>query len=206
MKKNQTFDSLRFTLVVAAGLTVFAVAGHAQGIVASGTLSGVPGAGNTYDYTLIVNNAVSATTPIEGFWYAWIPGHFFLPTLPSSASGGVSGWTATVDSGSVQYQGSAANAIAPGGSATFTFVSTDTPATLAGNAQGFPIGRSVAYPGTINFSGSSPNEEFTVQSVPEPSLCSLLAGGFFCWLAASRFKLRQPAAPACAPAKIINRF
>ncbi len=193
MKKNHPLNLIRLTFTVAVGLMASALSGQAQGIVASGTLSGVAGAGNTYNYTLILSNAVAATTPIEGFWYAWIPGHFFLPTPPSSASGGVSGWTANLDGNSIQFQGTAGNAIAPGGAATFTFVTTDTPSTLAGTSGGFPIGDSVAYPGTINFSGSSPNEEFAVQSVPEPSLFSLLAGGFFgCGLVVWR-KLRKSA-------------
>lgn len=192
MKKKQTSNSTRLALAVAVGLAVSIVAGQAQGIVASGTLSGVPGAGNTYDYTLILNNAASATTPIEGFWYAWIPGFFFLPTTPSSASGGASGWSATLFGNSIQYQGTAGDAIAPGGSATFTFVSADTPATLAGTSSGFPIGDSVAYPGTINFSASAPNEEFTVQSVPEPSPRGLIALGALCGLVAGWRRLRQP--------------
>jgi hypothetical protein len=191
MKKNHSLVCIYNAFTVAASLAAFTLASQAQGIVASGTLSAVPGAGNTFDYTLILSNAVSATTSIEGFWYAWIPGHFFLPTTPSSASGGASGWSATVDGGSVQYQGNAGNAIAPGGSAAFTFISTDTPTTLAGTSGGFPIGDSVAYPGTINFSGSSPNEIFAVQSVPEPADFRLLAAGASCWLVAGRRKWRQ---------------
>jgi len=197
MKKNLASNSIFLALAVAAGLSAATVTSHGQGIVASGTLSGVSGTGNTFDYTLILNNAVSATTSIEGFWYGWIPGHFFLPSTPSSASGGISGWTATIDGGSIQFQGTDANAIAPGGSATFTFVSTNTPADLAGTSGGLPIGDSVAYPGTINVSGTSPNEVFAVQSVtqsvPEPSLFSLLAGGLLGCLFVGRRNLRQPA-------------
>jgi len=110
-----------------------------------------------------------------------------------SASGGSSGWTASLFSNSIQFQGASSNAIAPGGSATFMFVSSDSPETLAGNAQGFPIGDSVAYPGTINFSGSSPNEVFAVVSVltvPEPASTSLLITGSLGLLAAGGRKLR----------------
>ena len=187
MKMIRSLNLIRLSLAVAAGLMASAFAGQAQGINPSGTLSGVAGAGNTFNYTLTLSNGVAATTAIEGFWYAWIPGHFFLPTVPTSPSGGSSGWTATVSSGSIQFQGNAGNAIAPGGKATFTFVSTDTPATLAGTSGGFPIGDSVAYPGTINGSSSSPNALFAVQSVPEPSLYSLLAcGSIGCWFAVRR--------------------
>jgi len=173
--------------ILAAGLAACINTGHAQGIVASGTLVGVPGSGNTFDYTLTLANSASATTSIEGFWYAWIPGFFFLPTAPSSESGGTSGWTASLFGNSIQFQGTAANAIAPGQSAAFSFVSTDSPATLAGTSQGFPIGDSVAYPGVINFSASPPNEEITVMSiVPEPSVLSLVAAGALGMLALRR--------------------
>jgi hypothetical protein len=177
-------------LTIVVGSMASAIDSHAQGIVASATLSGVPGAGSTFDYTLTLNNAPTATTPIEGFWYAWIPGFFFLPSTPSSASGGASGWSATIDSTSIQFQGNAGNAIAAGGSATFTFVTTDSPSALAGTSDGFPIGSSVAYPGTINFSDSSPNEEITVQSVPEPSSFGLLITGLLGLLATGWRKLR----------------
>jgi len=191
---NQKSGAIRITLIAAAVCIFSTIAGHAQGIAAFGTLTGVPGAGNTYNYTLILSNAPTATTSIEGLWYAWIPGHFFLPSAPTSPSGGSSGWTATVNNNSsIQFQGTAANAIAPGGFATFTFVSTDSPATLAGTSQGFPIGDSVAYPGTINFSGSSPNQTFavvSVLSVPEPSAICLLITGSLGLLAAGGRKFR----------------
>jgi len=183
MNKTHSLHSLRVFLALGATAAASMVSTQAQGIIPSATLAGVPGSGNTYDYTLTLNNGISATTAIEGFWYAWIPGHFFLPTMPSSASGGTSGWAASVVGDSIKYQGNSTDALAPGQSAIFTFVSIDTPATLAGNAQGFPIGDSVAYPGTINFSGSSPNAEFVVTSVPEPSKLALLGGGLFCLVA-----------------------
>jgi hypothetical protein len=195
VNKNPKIMSIRFALAAAAGLAASTIVSHAQGIQASATLVGVPGAGNTYDYTLTLSDAPTATTSIEGFWYAWIPGFFFLPTAPTSPSGDGSGWTASdFNAGghsSIQFQGNAGNAIAPGYSASFTFVSTDSPATLAGMSQGYPIGDSVAYPGTINFSGSSPNETFVVMSiVPEPSTVGLLIAGSIGWLAAARRKVR----------------
>jgi len=171
MKRQQTL------LLLGLGLAAATMGTQAQGIIPSGTLAGVPGAGNTYDYTLTLNNAANATTDIEGFWYAWLPGRFSLPTMPTSASGGSSGWSATVDGKSIQFQGNATDAIAPGSSAVFTFVSTDSPTTLAGSFNNLPIGASVAYPGTINFSGSAPNQEFTVLPAPEPSTFALVGGG-----------------------------
>jgi hypothetical protein len=182
---------IRIALAVAAGLMVSAISVQAQGIVASATLSGTAAGGGNFDYTLTLSNAPTASTSIEGFWYAWIPGFFFLPSVPSSASGGSSGWSATVfDNNSIQFQGNAGNAIAAGGSATFSFVSTDTPATLAGNNDGFPIGDSFAYPGTITFTVNAAEEEITVQSVPEPSSLGLLIVGSLGLLAAGLRRLR----------------
>jgi hypothetical protein len=187
---NPKSSPIRIALAVAGGLAASTIASHAQGIIANATLVGVPGAGGTYDYTLTLSDGAGATSSIESLWYAWIPGHFFLPTTPSSASGASSGWTASVVGGSIQFQGNAGNAIAPGQSASFTFVTTDSPATLAGNSQGFPIGESVAYAGAVD--ASSPSDQFAVASVvPEPSSLALLAAGSVGLLAAGRRKLRK---------------
>jgi len=186
MKQLQKTHFLGRGLAVMAGLTV-TWSGQAQGITgASATLSGVAGSGNTYDYTLVLNNSAAATTSIEGLWYAWVPGAFYLPTQPSSASAGTSGWTAAIVGNSIQFKGGAGDAIAPGGSDTFTFVSTDTPTTLAGDTGGnVPIGTSYAYPGAVggNVTGA---EEFVVQSVPQPSALGLLATGSLCALTFGR--------------------
>jgi PEP-CTERM motif len=187
--KNNTskLASIWIALAVTAGFVTSVLGGLSPGIVASATLSGVAGANNTFDYTLTLSNAPNATTSIEGFWYSWIPGQFFLPTTPSSASGAASGWTPTIFGPSIQFQGDAGHAIVPGSSKSFTFVSTDTPAALAGTSGGFPIGDSVVYPGTIDFSDSPPNEQITVQSiqsVPEPSSLALLIAGALGLLAA----------------------
>src|ERR1700722_11270573 len=126
--------SIRFSLAAAMGLTASAITTHAQ-VNAAGSLVGVPGGGSDFDYTLTLTNTGSVA--LESLWYAWIPGEFFLPHAPVSASGtadgATSGWAATIVSDSIQFQGNSTDAIQPGQSATFTFVSTDSPATLAGN-------------------------------------------------------------------------
>ena len=194
MKQNLTLHSVRCSVAVAAGLAAGSLAGHAQGVTgASATLSGSPGTGDTYDYILTLYNASSATTPIEGLWYAWIPGSFYLPTTPSSASGNGTGWSASIVSRSIQFQGNSGDAIAPGGSASFTFVTTDSPTTLAGDTGGgIPIGTSYAYPGTVggNVTGA---QEFVVQSVPEPSSFGLWPAGLLCFWTA-RWKIAGPCA------------
>jgi hypothetical protein len=191
MKRNLILHSVRCSLAVAAGLAAGSPAAQAQGVTgASATLSGVAGTGNTFDYTLTLYNASSATTPIEGLWYAWVPGAFYLPSAPSSASGNGSGWSASIVSHSIQFQGNSGDAIAPGGSASFTFVSTDTPTTLSGDTGGgIPIGTSYAYPGTISGSVNANDEKFVVSSVPEPSAFGLLATGLLCF-----WMIRKPMA------------
>lgn len=179
--------SIRFALTLVAGLAA-ATASYAQGIVPSATLVGTPGSGNTFDYTLTLNNGAGATSSIESLWYAWIPGYFFLPSVPSSASGGSSGWSANVFAQSIQFQGTAGNAIAPGHSASFTFITTDSPSALAGNSfLGTPIGESFAYVGAVD---ASAGVEFDVQSVPEPSTLALLGLGSVGCLVAARRRFR----------------
>ena len=85
---------------------------HAQGQIASGTVSG-SGSG-PYVFDLSFSDAGSATSPIGSVWYAWIPGSFFLPGVPTGASA-PSGWTASIQNNSIQFIASSpANYIQPG--------------------------------------------------------------------------------------------
>ena len=152
----------------------------AQGTInAIGSLSDVPAGGGVYNYTITMQNAGSSTSPIGSFWYAWVPGQFYLPTAPSALLA-PSGWTATVVSlggaSSIQYVASAAGSyIQPGSSLNFGFSSTDTPSVLAGNAPNFPgtpIGTTVVY-GAGLF--SLPSQTMVVNSVPEPAASILLS-------------------------------
>ncbi len=153
----------------------------AQGtFTATGTLTDVPAGGGAYNYTITLQNAASSTSPIGSFWYAWVPGQFYLPTAPSGVQApvGWSGSIVTVGASSIQYvASSSATYLAPGSSLTFGFTSTDTPAVLAGNAPNFPgtpIGTTVVY-GAGLF--STPSETIVITSVPEPSALALLAVG-----------------------------
>jgi len=149
--------------------------GRAQNVLADSTISGTEiGTSGTYDYTLTLT-ALTGSAPIQSYWFAWTPGHFFLQSAPTSISGN-DGWTGTDDNtangDSIQFVGG--TAITAGNTVTFNFDSTITPSQM--NTDVGPPS-SVAYPGAINFSGSSPNETIGVESVPEPSVTVLFALG-----------------------------
>jgi hypothetical protein len=170
--------------VLAFGTATFV---HAQGQIASGTISGSGSGPYTYDLTFI--DDASASSPIGSVWYSWVPGLFFLPGTPTSASA-PAGWSATVFANSVQYvANSPANDIAAGQSLSgFSYQATFSPAELAAAANS---GESVAYSGVL-FSDGGDTFTVTVQSVPEPNgQLLLLSGVAILWLIRRR-KL-QPA-------------
>lgn len=147
----------------------------AQGQIASGTI-GSSGAG-PYDYSLTFSDASGATSPIGSVWYAWVPGSFYLPSGPTSASA-PTGWTASIVNDSIQFVAdSSADDITAGESLSgFDYVATFSPAQLAAAPNS---GTSVAYSGSL--SGGS--DTFSVQAVPEPSAYALLfLGGTALWL------------------------
>jgi hypothetical protein len=143
---------------------------HAQGQIASGTI-GNSGSG-PYNYSLTFSDAAGATSPIGSVWYAWIPGQFFLPGVPTSASA-PAGWTATVSSDSVQYVANApVDYITAGNSLSgFGYQATFTPAQLAAAPNS---GESDAYSAGLFSDGG---DIFTVHAVPEPSALALMVSG-----------------------------
>ena len=155
---------------------------HAQGQIPGGTVSG-NGSG-PYTYNLTFSDAAGATSPIGSVWYAWVPGSFYLPNTPASASAPV-GWTATIFANSIQYAAnSAGNDITAGSSLSgFGFHATFSPATLAATPNS---GVSVAY-SSGNFSGVGGTFTVSPVSAPEPSAAALvLVGGIVCRLAVRR--------------------
>jgi hypothetical protein len=143
---------------------------QAQSQLPSGTI-GSSGSG-PYNYSLIFSDAAGATSPIGSVWYSWIPGQFFLPGVPTSASA-PAGWTATILSDSVQYVASSpANDIAAGQSLSgFGYQATFSPAQLAAAPNS---GESDAYSAGLFSDGGV---IFTVQPAPEPSGFALLLAG-----------------------------
>jgi hypothetical protein len=151
-------------------------------IDASGNMTAVAD-GAKWDYTITLTNTSGAgNDSIETFWYAWVPGHDFLPGLAPTNIIAPSGWTDIVtgsgsasDGFAIQFKTSTA-ALAPGSSLTFGFTSAESPTVLAGNSpfsDNPPIGTSFVYSGQP-FAGD--HAQFVVSSVPEPS--SLLLGLF----------------------------
>lgn len=162
-------------LTLSFGTATFA---HAQGQVASGTISS-SGSG-PYTYSLTFSDAVGATSPIGSVWYSWVPGLFFLPGIPTLASA-PAGWTATVFNNSVQYvANSPADDIAAGQSLSgFSYQAAFSPAELAAMANS---AESVAYSGGL-FSDGGDTFNVTVQPVPEPNgQMLLLAAAPILWL------------------------
>ena len=157
-----------------------AATGQAQTIAANAEISGVA-AGVGYDYTITLNNTGGSTSPIETFWFGWVPGEDFLPTSPTSVTP-PTGWTDAIthmsagDGYAIQYVTSTAP-ISPGSSQTFSFESADSPAAINGNSPFYPstpVGTSFLYEGAP-FSGAS--EQFVVQPAPEPSSVAIIMLG-----------------------------
>jgi len=88
-----------------------------------------------YNYGITLTD--TGNTNVGSFWFAWVPGFDFLPTVPLSKSA-PTGWTANVagagqsfDGSSIQYVATS-NALTAGHSlGGFNFSSHDSPSTLA---------------------------------------------------------------------------
>ena len=141
---------------------------HAQGTLnVDASISAVQN-GSTYDYSILLNNP-SGSPSVDVFWYAWVPGAFYLSVNPSSVTP-AAGWNdSIVGNYSIEFT-TASAPLAGGSSATFAFTSTEAPATLFGSSADI----SYVYTGGAL---SSPGQQFTVSSVPEPSTIGLMLTG-----------------------------
>jgi hypothetical protein len=167
-------SSIRLALAVTGGLAASVISSQAQS--ASATISGVE-VGSVWDYTITLDN--TGTTPLEGFWYAWTDSGNNLSSDASSPANSL-GWSNDLFGGgtSIQYQGSASDALAGGQSATFTFDSSETPSEITTSPQG----ESVVYTGSIAFADDGPDGSSdifspTLTAAPEPSAYGLMAAG-----------------------------
>lgn len=143
----------------------------AQSLLANAQLTGT-NAGGAFNYTVTLNNSNASTANLETFWFSWIPGEDFMPVNPTNI-GTPTGWTDEVTHGgpgdgyAIQFVTSTAP-LAPGGSLTFTFTSTSSPATMAGNSPFYsttPIGTSFVYAGAPL---SVTSDEFVVETIVPP--------------------------------------
>jgi hypothetical protein len=122
------------------------------------------------------------TTNLGTFWFAWEPGEDFLPTAPTGISS-PAGWTEAVthagpsDGYAIQWIAGPGAAVTPGNSLTgFSFDSTTSPATMAGNSPFFPGTPILA---SFVYSGAPLSDAgflFDVQpaATPEPSGFALM--------------------------------
>lgn len=172
------FGRLVLSSLTALCFCALGVAASRAATLADATLTSTSLSGGVFDYTITLNNI--GTTPIETFWYAWIPGQDYLATRPTPQL--PSGWTATITGGSsgdgfaIRWTTTSAP-IDAGSSLNFEFSSTDTPTEIAGDSTffpGTPVGTSFVYQGAP-FSGGS--DQFVVESVPEPSAVPTLGIG-----------------------------
>src|SRR5208282_1329067 len=99
----------------------------------------------SYDYTMTLQN--TGTNALNSLWYGWTTSGDNLPSDPTSAGNSL-GWANDVSGNSIQWINSSGTALAPGASATFTFVSGDSPSAITAS----PSGESVGYVGGIDFS------------------------------------------------------
>jgi hypothetical protein len=101
--------------------------------------------GSSYDYTITLTNTGAAA--LNSVWYGWTTNGNNLPSDPTNAANSL-GWGNELSGNSIKWTNSSGTALAPGASATFTFVSSSAPSTISTS----PSGESVAYVGAIDFS------------------------------------------------------
>ncbi len=188
MNNKPKLISIRLAIAVVAGLASSTVSSHAQG--ATATISGVAAGGGLFDYTITLTNPNSDTFSLNDFWYGWIQFQNDLPSDPSNAANSL-GWANDLDGNSIEWENNSGTALAPGQSATFTFVSADSPSAITTS----PSGESVAYVNGIDFSENSAGHSTpifspTLVAAPEPSSVGLFIVGSLGLLATGWRKLR----------------
>jgi hypothetical protein len=169
----------RFALVV---LVAVAASARAQ-LNGSATLVNTPVGGGQYSNTISIQN--SGTTTIGTFWFAWIPGLDFLPSLPGNVTS-PAGWSYQVvhSAGySIEWTAnSPASYLAAGGSLSgFGFASADSASVLSNltpvYSRPYFTTESFFYSGAPLLGQSL---DFIVNVVPAPSgvALALVAGSF----------------------------
>lgn len=130
---------LKYAVIAACSAALPAAAAFAA-LSGSATLNPTTIAGGTH-YDAAVSN--TGTTTIGTFWFAWIPGQFYLSAVPTTITS-PAGWTGSVvgnaSGSSIRWQASSAASYIPAGGnlSGFGFNSTNNPAFMSGNAVNFP--------------------------------------------------------------------
>jgi hypothetical protein len=178
-----SFNSFK-AIAIAVGVGVLGIAPAFGALSGTATISSVPDGAN-FDYTVKLTN--TGSLPIATFWFGWTPpgqptDYDLLPSSPTP-TGAPAGWidpvVHTFPGYSIEFYDitGGTNALATGGTDTFTFTSPDSPATLHGTQFGFiPDTESFLYQGYPE-SGTAA-EVLPTFVVPEPASLSLLAVGF----------------------------
>ncbi|HEY0257317.1 MAG TPA: PEP-CTERM sorting domain-containing protein [Candidatus Methylacidiphilales bacterium] len=164
--------------------------------------------GGEFDYIITLKN--TGTTSLETFWFSWVPGEDFMPVSPTNVLSPTN-WTDNITHGgptdgyAIQWLTSSSPTVAPlapGSSLTFSFESTATPATMAGDSPFYPstlTGTSFVYSGAPF---SDAGAEFEAAVVPEPSALAFLLLGLggmkLYWAVRSRkSRIRFISTPVC---------
>jgi PEP-CTERM motif len=195
MQKHKCLPGVAFALIV----TTFAIGSAQAQVSATGSVTATPSGGN-YLYTISLHN--TGTTPIETFWFSWLPDHYdFLPSTPTSIVAPTN-WTDYVESGvygkSIEFYDTGSSSPIAGGqtNSSFQFLSPDSPTTMAGAGAfaNLPVTYSYVYSGTPSGPGADPlsasNVIFSmnVTVAPEPTTFALSAVGAIGLLARRRQK------------------
>jgi PEP-CTERM motif-containing protein len=191
MKPN--LNSITLSMAVAAGLAVFSISAQAQDVLVTGSLTDTSLGGGVFSYTLTLDN--TGPEAVESLWLGWAlsSSPVFNVMSPTSAGNNL-GWNNVVDGASIQYGGASGTAIAAnGGTGTFTFDSTSTPAQFMSGAAGGSVAYGVDATQFAIEDNSLHSEEFapTVVATPEPSTFGLLAIGALGFSGAFFRKLRS---------------
>jgi hypothetical protein len=101
----------------------------------------------------------TGTNSLNSFWYGWTTSGDNLSSDPTGAANSL-GWSNDISGNSIKWTNSTGTALAPGASATFTFVSTSSPSAITAS----PSGESVAYVGGIDFSEDKAGDSTAVFS------------------------------------------
>jgi hypothetical protein len=87
---------LRFARATVLSLAAFVGGGQslqAQNEMATAEMTDTAAGGGVYNYSILLQN--TGPTTIGTFWYAWIPGQYYLPTAPVSVQP-PAGWTYSI--------------------------------------------------------------------------------------------------------------